>query len=402
MSTQATGHVFTVRRKRGEQFYAKYRTPQGRQIQKRLGPAWLKRTRPPAGFLTRAMAEARLHELLDDAEHGRAVAASTRSFADACEEFLRHREHDQGCAESTMRDYEWIVAQVLKPEFGADTPLEAIDEDRVREFRDTVRSRRGVAPATARKHMVTLSGVMDRARRRKWIAVNPCADVEPIRIPKASGKFKALSPVQAMALGRAAACDQDAALYVVAAFTGLRQGELRALRWGDIDFAQSFIHVQHNQPAKTRTAKLPKSGKVRSVPLIPQAAKALDDLSRRETFTGPDDLVFVNTFGGALHDDTIRKEWVDAMDRAGLSHLRADTLPRADRFTFHDLRHSFGTLAVRMWPLSDVQGYMGHANIATTMIYVHHTPRTEAAAQLGSLVARELGEVAEELARAIT
>jgi integrase len=44
--------------------------------------------------------------------------------------------------------------------------------------------------------------------------------------------------------------------------------------------------------------------------------------------------------------------------------------------TLHDLRHAFGTLAVRMFPISDVQAYMGHANIQTTTRYVHHGPGT--------------------------
>jgi integrase len=53
---------------------------------------------------------------------------------------------------------------------------------------------------------------------------------------------------------------------------------------------------------------------------------------------------------------------------------------------FHDLRHSFGTLAVQVFPLSDVKAYMGHADIATTMIYVHHVPQHDAAAKLSAAV----------------
>ena len=49
---------------------------------------------------------------------------------------------------------------------------------------------------------------------------------------------------------------------------------------------------------------------------------------------------------------------------------------------FHDLRHTFGTLAVQVFPLSDVKAYMGHADIATTMIYVHHVPQLDAAEKL--------------------
>lgn len=56
---------------------------------------------------------------------------------------------------------------------------------------------------------------------------------------------------------------------------------------------------------------------------------------------------------------------------------------------FHDLRHSFGTLAVRAFPLSDVQRFMGHADVETTMIYVHSVPKLDDAERLSALVAAE-------------
>jgi integrase len=74
---------------------------------------------------------------------------------------------------------------------------------------------------------------------------------------------------------------------------------------------------------------------VRSVPLIDQAAKALDGLSRRDRFTDPGDLVFADDVGGHLDDWRLRNRFHDALERAGLPRLR-----------LHDLRHTFGTLAV--------------------------------------------------------
>jgi Phage integrase family len=53
---------------------------------------------------------------------------------------------------------------------------------------------------------------------------------------------------------------------------------------------------------------------------------------------------------------------------------------------FHDLRHTFGTLAVQAWPLTDVKAYMGHADVQTTMGYVHHVPRTAAADELTRVI----------------
>ena len=66
--------------------------------------------------------------------------------------------------------------------------------------------------------------------------------------------------------------------------------------------------------------------------------------------------------------------------RAGLEALR-----------FHDLRHTFGTLAVRVFPLTDVKALMGHADIQTTMLYVHHVPRHDAADKLSAALSAEVG-----------
>jgi integrase len=113
----------------------------------------------------------------------------------------------------------------------------------------------------------------------------------------------------------------------------------------------------------------------------------LDRLSRREHFTAPADLVFAGTAGGHIDGSALRKRFYTALDRAGLEAMRTKPEP----ITFHDLRHTFGTLAVQAFPLSDVKAYMGHADIQTTMIYVHHVPRHDAAAKLSAIVGAETG-----------
>ena len=165
--------------------------------------------------------------------------------------------------------------------------------------------------------------------------------------------------------------EQDAAIFLTAAFAGLRLGELRSLRWRDLDFEKRLIRIRHSYVLRHEDA--PKSGRVRSVPMTDQVARALDELSRRDAWTGADDLVFVNAAGEYIEDSALRRRFYAALEAAGIGHIR-----------FHDLRHSFGTLAVQVFPLSDVKAYMGHADIATTMIYVHHVPQVDAAEKLSA------------------
>jgi len=59
------------------------------------------------------------------------------------------------------------------------------------------------------------------------------------------------------------------------------------------------------------------------------------------------------------------------------------------RIKLHDLRHCFASLAVQKLPITDVQGYLGHAHISTTMRYVHHAPGAKDAALLGEAIASD-------------
>ena len=230
-----------------------------------------------------------------------------------------------------------------------------------------------------------LHGLLKYAKRREWIATNPAEAAEKVTV-KRRAEFAVLSPAEVGAVARAADDAQECgADRVRGAFTGLRMGELRALRWRDVDFANRLVHVRRSL---TRTDEgSTKSGKARSVPLIDQAARPLDALSRRERWTGPDDRVFVTDTGGKLYDGVMRDGLYAAMKAAGIDRDRGT----GKLFVFHDLRHTFGTLAVQAFPLSDVQAYMGHADIQTTMLYVHHTPMHDAADRLGALVEKATG-----------
>jgi integrase len=182
------------------------------------------------------------------------------------------------------------------------------------------------------------------------------------------------SPEEVMALARAASSEQDAAIFLAAAFTGLRRGELLALRWRDVDFTASTVRVRASFAGGQLTT--PKSGKARSVPLAPEVAHALARLTDRENRNGDDDLVFAALAGGYLDGSALRRRYGTALARAGLRPVR-----------FHDLRHTFGTRMIAVADIRRVQEWMGHAHVQTTMRYLHYAPGAEDAA----LVAQAFG-----------
>jgi integrase len=394
-----SGHVFRKARKSGDRWMAKWRDAEG-QHQVVLGRVWTKRGRPPEGYLTKQGAQRELDAILADARQSNLTSrprrSSTVTFGEAAREWLRYVEHDRKRRASTVNDYRWIVERRLLPDFGP-APLEGVTTQLIDAWRAGLVEGGGLADGealsarTINKYLGVMHSILKRAQRVYGLAANAAAWAERQPVTR-SGDFNVLSASEVEALARAARegrhrkppkhptgadwraklreqDEQDAAIFLTAAYAGLRLGELRSLRWRDLDFGKRLIHVRHSYVM--RTEDVPKSGRVRSVPMIDQVAVALDQLSRRPAWRGDDDLVFVNAAGEHIEDSALRRRFYAALKAADLKHLR-----------FHDLRHSFGTLAVQVFPLTDVKAYMGHADIATTMIYVHHVPRVDAAEKL--------------------
>jgi integrase len=320
---QVSGHVFRVERKRsGPVWYAKYRLADGRQAQKRIGPAWCGRGRPADGFFTKRTAEAWLRDVLDDARAGLLVRTGV-SFDEAAAEWLRYVEEDRAIKPTTLRDYRQAVGYRILPFFG-DRPIETITPQDIEWWR----SQMTCGARSKNKLLTLLNGIFRRACRVYGLPTNPVSGVERLRERKKID-LDVLEPEEVWALVRAAEDEQDAAIFLTAAFTGLRMGELRALCWRDVDFARSVVRVRRS--FSTGWLTTPKSGKVRAVPLAPDVAAVLARLGQRERWTGDDELVFPGVLGGFLCDSALRRRYKAALARAGLRQLR-----------FHDLRHSSG------------------------------------------------------------
>ena len=248
----------------------------------------------------------------------------------------------------------------------------------------------GASPRTVNKYRSVISAVFNYGCKPSTFALpaNPASGADKRREPH-PGALVFYSPEEIEAIARALAegrhrdprgtrqragaearqaeDHQDAEIVRVAAYAGLRQGELLALRWRDVDFAGSALTIARAMSAGVESST--KSGRVRRVPLADQAAAALDRMSRREHFTAPDDLVFCNVFGRPLDGSALRRRYRRAQAAAGVRALR-----------FHDLRHTFGSLlAARGVDVVTIQKAMGHSALSTTSRYLHARPASEQA-----------------------
>ena len=352
-----TGHVFRVDRRRGPVWYAKYRLPDGRQVQRKVGPAWTQRGRPPAGHFTKRTAQAWLDDVLTEARRGElpGMVLTGATVADAAAEWLRWAEHDRACKPSTLTDYRHTARRIAR-DLG-DLRLEDVTPEVLEQWKATLTA----SNRTVAKYLVILHGIFRRAMKVWGLPRNPAAAVERPRF-HVSDDIDAFSPAEVHALVRAAGSEQDACLYLTAAFTGLRLGELLGLRWEDVDFEADTIRVRHNWSGGREGT--PKSGRGRAVPMMEEVAQALARHGQRERFTGEQHLVFCDPLGRHLGYKSLSHRYKEALARAKLRPLR-----------FHDLRHTFGSIAIDQATIVQVQAWMGHADVQTTMKYMHHRSR---------------------------
>jgi len=157
----ASGFVFRVERARGPQWYAKWREPGGRQVKKRVGPAWPGRGRPAAGFFTKRTAEDWLRAELASLDALAACGADLDvTFAEAAREWLRYVEEDRAVKPTTLRNYRSSVEAKLLPAFG-ERRLRDITPADLERFRSSLT----VSPRTKNKLLVELYGIFRRAQK---------------------------------------------------------------------------------------------------------------------------------------------------------------------------------------------------------------------------------------------
>lgn len=389
-----SGHVYVAERSSGRVWFAKWRDGEG-QHQKRLGPAWVKphgrtaRGAPrwrtgdgpkPAGHLTPEEARAALAQLLAEAPRTKRRPRAKLTLRDAADEWLRYEEHEAKVKPSTVMDYRNCADRLCR-ELG-EIALEDITPQVIERWKASFRAERRLANGelrrttpsarTIRKYLIVLNGIFRRARERDGISVNPVAGVKrPGRIKSRSSLKSSdfLEPREVHALVAAAGDETDAAVFITAAFCGLRLGELLALRWRAIDDRRSLIRVETNY---TRGREgTPKSGYGRTVPMAPEVAEALRQLRERRHFVDDADIVFVGRHGMHLDPNALRKRFRVALARAELPRIR-----------LHDLRHTFGTIMVSRVDPRTLQHWMGHSSIGVTEMYMAFRDRAEDAAKV--------------------
>jgi len=373
-----TGSIWVEQRKGYEVWLGQVRVG-GQQRQRVLGR---KRTPGAKDGLTRAMAEKALRDLRDDSQAQQVRDAVETRAGDRARLTLRevgdrHLDHlvaVVGREQATVQDYRIYLRRHLAPFFHGEQ-LAAISAEDVEAFVRVQRGK-GLAVSTVLNHLNYLNSIFVYAVKRGLVDVNPVTQADKPRAPGLCEDFKFLTVKEVEAVLRAMPEDEvaltDRAIVLTAAMTGMRSGELRALRWRDVEWTTGVIRVRKNIKRDGGEGATKSRRSSRAVPLAPRVAQELERHFQRSRYHGDDDRVFCHPYTGTPRDaGKMRDALYDAMRGAGL----ADRIGRDNGITFHSLRHTFATcMASAGAPLRAIQDWLGHSDIQTTMIYADYCP----------------------------
>lgn len=268
-----TGSLETRTDKYGREIYYGRFYVAGRQVKRKLG---VKRRTGESTGLTKTGAERALQKLID--AEVRVVPMGERiDVLTAGERYLVHLDQVMHRRPTTLQDYTIMLHKHLAPFFSGRS-LQRIDTQLVADYL-IAKQREGLKSKTVGKQLTFLHGIFRHAMKKGWATANPIAAVDRPREPESDPDIRFLTHEELEALLRAVDDPEfsvvDYPLLLVAATCGLRQGELVALRWRDIDWTAGVIRVRRNYTRGHWGA--PKSRRSsRAVPMIARTAGALD------------------------------------------------------------------------------------------------------------------------------
>jgi integrase len=334
---------------------------------------------------TRKEAADKLAKVLADRASGYTFDTENMTVGEYLDRWLK--DTDQGSVRtSTYERHEQIVRLHLKPALGRVKHSKLTPAHLQGLYRDKLDS--GLSPATVQKIHAVLHKALAQALKWNMIPRN-AADV--VKAPRpAPEEMHPLSPDEARRLIEAVSGDALEALYVLAVQTGMRQGELLALKWEDVDLNEGVIHIRRTLMRRGGRVALgePKTkGSRRPVHLTDMAVavlkthleRQLEEIERLGDLYRDNGLVFTSGVGTLINPTNLRRRsFAPMLQRAGLPRVR-----------FHDLRHTCATLLFSKGAHpKHVQGLLGHATVAITLdTYSHVIPG------MGNYTARAMEDV---------
>lgn len=270
------------------------------------------------------------------------------SFDEAAKAFMRSYGGTR-LKPSTKRGYGMVLDGFLLDRIGEER-IDAICASTIREL-DAELVARGRRPSTRRQMQCVVRSILRYAKEAGLLERVP--ELPPL--PKTGATVTRVLTREEVGRIIDASTTPHRLAFQLAAYAGLRAGEVRGLRWRDVDLERGLIIVRRSRCHGVEAP--PKSGHERLVPLHPRLAEVLGAIARRKAdayVSGPGD-------GEPWGEHALYHAFKSASAKAGI-----------EGFRFHDLRHAFVTELFRGGtPAPVVQRLAGHEHLATTQRYAH-------------------------------
>lgn len=351
---------------------------------------WISKDSTGRSFANRKEAELARSQAIAAQAAGAFVMPSSATLAEYLPEWLASRK--AGIKAKTYEGYSNAITFYIVPVLGG-AALQSLTPSMIsRAYGELIesggRSGQGLSASTVKIAHRVLRAALNSAVDDGILAKNP--SVKAI-LPKGEDrKAKALTADQLNNLLKLAEPHRMYAAFYLAAFTGMRSGEVVALRWSDVDLVGLTIRVcrsvdvvQREDKSYERVTDTPKNGKVRIVPITQGVADVLEAHKARQSAEAAHaaDLwqngleVFLDPFGGPIRPDLFR-----SMLDGFRTDLGWNTLPAGERPTFHWLRHTHATLLLLNGvPVHVVADRLGHSSPSVTWdVYAHLLPGHDA------------------------
>ena len=291
---------------------------------------------------------------------------------------------------SSHQTYKGYIDNHIKPNIG-NIPLEKLTTMDLQKFYrklltkgrvERIESKeqpKGLSAKTVRNINQVISSAMDLAVAQKIILVNPTNACE---LPKVEHQEMQTIPAeQLQAFLDEARATGVYEMYYIELATGLRRGELLGLKWQDIDWKNGIIKVRRQVAridGEIVEAPLKTKNSYRAVTISPQAIEVLKQ-QKTKTKELKDPYIFPSPNGGPISPDSVNNMLKRVLERAGIPKVR-----------FHDLRHTFATIALQNGvDIKTVSGMLGHFSAGFTLdTYAHVTTsaQKEAAQTIGNVL----------------
>ena len=310
----------------------------------------------------RCHAEAALHEFGGSAGNGYGSRQNC-GFSDWADRWLASLERKS----STISSYRSTVVHA-KHVFG-NRPVRLICAEDVGRFNMILRDA-GHSASTRAKHLRVLGACLQAAVFYRYADSNPARELPPAQRPRPERKEAAYFENAELPLLFAQLQDEPyRALCLVALKTGMRQGELLALRWCDVDLDEAVARVRRSYTGGA--VGTPKNRERRDVDLISDVVALLASLLGESGGERDEGLVFPHPHGTAFLDPPVvlRRHLYPAMARAGVPRVG----PTLEKRTFHSFRHTFAKRALESGAeITWLSRHLGHSTLkVTTDIYGH-------------------------------